>query len=102
MESPIKTFDLSPEQRQTAKLLGQTVAARYETLCRLSVGAYNLHASKPMAAHALRELESMVRTVLVAPTQAGPLKDPVLKKKLTKARKALRETGLAERMIIEV
>ena len=106
MEDKVNTFDLSQEQRHTAQLLqellGRAIAARYEDFCRLSAGAYTINASKPMAAHALRELESMVRGTLIEPMQAGPPEDPDFDKKLKKARTALRETGLAEHTIDDV
>jgi hypothetical protein len=66
MENSANTFDLSPEQRDTARLLdellGQAIAARYEDFCRLSSGAFTINAAKPMALHALRELNSMLRS----------------------------------------
>jgi hypothetical protein len=65
MKEPVNTFAMSPEQRDTAtlldKLLGQAIKARYEDFCRLSAGAFSLNVPKPMAAHALRELDSMVQ-----------------------------------------
>jgi len=42
-----------------------------------------------MAGHALRELESLIRSVLIVPMQAVPPKDPDFAAKLKKARKAL-------------
>jgi len=68
MDQPINAFDLSPEQQETAsllqRLLGSAIANRYVDLCRLSAGAFALNVSRPMAAHALRELDSMLRGTL--------------------------------------
>lgn len=93
MEDPANGFELSLEQRDTAKLLngllGQAIAARYEDFCRLSAGAFALNASKPTAAHALRELESTLRTVLRVPMDAVPDKDPGHRKKTKEARNLL-------------
>jgi hypothetical protein len=71
MDEPIKTFDLSPEQQNTAaliqRLLGKRIADRYVDFCRLAAGAFALRVSSPIAAHALRELESILRQTLEVP-----------------------------------
>ncbi|MFB6453562.1 hypothetical protein [Bradyrhizobium tunisiense] len=71
MDEPIKTFDLSPEQQNTTtliqRLLGKRIADRYVDFCRLAAGAFALRVSSPMAAHALRELESILRQTLEVP-----------------------------------
>jgi hypothetical protein len=90
-------FDLSPEQRNTAslldRLLGQAIANRYIDFCRLAAGAFELNVPRPLAAHALRELESTLRDVLAVPLDAK--KDQPANKKLLKdARKRLRELNL--------
>jgi hypothetical protein len=85
MVEPVNSFNLSPQQKETTK--------------RLSAGAYDLHVSKPMAGHALRELESLIRSVLIVPMQVVPPKDLDFAAKLKKARKALREIGFHEKMI---
>jgi hypothetical protein len=108
MEDPVNTFDLSPEQRDTAnllnELLGQTIAARYEDFCRLSAGAFALNVSKPMAAHALRELDSMLRYVLAVPMEAVAVEEAGFQDKLKDARKQLRalrlDDGAVNRAII--
>src|SRR5688572_30210108 len=68
MDEPTKSFDLSPAQQDTAglirQLLGERIADRYVDFCRLSAGAFALRASMPVAAHALRELESILREKL--------------------------------------
>jgi hypothetical protein len=71
MDEPIKTFDLSPEQQNTTaliqRLLGKRIADRYVDFCRLAAGAFPLRVSSPVAAHALRELESILRQTLEVP-----------------------------------
>jgi hypothetical protein len=73
MDEPIKTFDLSPEQQDTTaliqRLLGKRIADRYVDFCRLAAGAFPLRVSIPMAAHALRELESILRQTLEVPME---------------------------------
>jgi hypothetical protein len=95
MEDPANTFDLSLEQRDNATLLrdllGQAVAARYEDFCRLSTGAFALNVSAPMAAHALRELESTLRQILEVPMDALPKEHPGFQEKSRRARKFLAE-----------
>jgi hypothetical protein len=94
MDNPTNTFDLSSEQRDTVRLLddllGQAIAARYEDFCRLSSGAFALNVSKPMAAHALRELDSMLRGVLAVPMEAIAVAEEGFQDKLNDARKQLR------------
>jgi hypothetical protein len=94
MKEPVNTFALLPEQRDTAtlldKLLGQAIEARYEDFCRLSVGTFSLNVSKPMAAHTLRELDSMLRSVLAVPMEAVAVAATDFQQKLKHARKQLR------------
>src|SRR5690242_18828045 len=65
---------LSPEQRDTAKLidrlLGKAFCDRYFDFCRLSAGDFDLRVSSPLAGHALRELDSILRGTLAAPLDA--------------------------------
>jgi hypothetical protein len=93
MEDPVNTFELSSEQRDTRnllhELLGHSIAARYEDFCRLSAGVLVLNVSTPVAAHALRELESMLRTVLQVPMDAVAVAVPGHNAKLEAARKLL-------------
>jgi hypothetical protein len=74
MEEQINTFGLSSEQQDTAglllRLLGKAIADRYVDFCRLAAGAFELRVSRPLAAHALRELESLLRRVLEVPMEA--------------------------------
>jgi hypothetical protein len=93
MEDPVAGFELSTEQRDTARLLhdllGQAIAARYEDFCRLSSGSTDLNVSKPMAAHALRELDSILRIVLAIPLEAVPVEEPGHQQKIGAARREL-------------
>jgi hypothetical protein len=60
-ESP-DSFALSPEQQDTAALLqrlfGRVIVDRYTDFLRLAGSTTGLRVSCPLAAHALRELES--------------------------------------------
>jgi hypothetical protein len=93
MEEPVDTFELSSEQRDTRnllhELLGQSIAARYEDFCRLSAGVFVLNVSTPVAAHALRELESLLRSVLEVPMEAVAIEEPGHDVKSEAARKLL-------------
>lgn len=75
MDQPITTFDLSSEQQDTAsliqRLLGKRIADRYVDFCRLAIGAFALRVSRPIAAHALRELESILRQTLEVPMEVA-------------------------------
>ena len=85
MEQPENTFDLSPEQQETAsllqRLLGKAISDRYADFCRLAAGAFRLNVSRPMAAHALRELDSMLRRVLEVPMEIKAAANPPMKKR---------------------
>jgi hypothetical protein len=100
MEGPENTEKLSPEQQNTAalleRLLGQTIADRYVDFCRLAGGAYALRVSRPVAAHALRELDSMLRHVLEAPMEARTTETAADRKRIERARRLLQEAGFDE------
>ena len=92
-------FDLAPDQRQTAslleRLLGKAVAYRYVDFCRLAAGAFELRVSQPLAAHALRELDSLLRLSLQVPLEAKT-DIPPDEEKESDARRALAEIGFDE------
>jgi hypothetical protein len=94
MEQPTLPPGLSPEQTQTGsllrQLLGNAIANRYLDFCKLANGAILLHATRPLAGHALRELESLLRQVLAAPLDAVAPDDPDEKRRRQKALKALK------------
>jgi hypothetical protein len=97
MEKPVNTFELSPEQQDTAallrRLLGKAITDRYIDFCRLAAGAFPLVVSTPMAAHALRELESMLRHVLEVPMEAKASESPEDTTRRDAARKQLLALG---------
>ncbi len=92
--------NLTSEQQDTAKLLeellGKTVADRYVDFCKLSSGSLGLRVSSPMAAHALREMDSIFRETLedFAEVNPGPSEDDL--KKQEEAANALRKLGFDE------
>lgn len=71
IENQPEVFVLSPEQQETLLLLerlfGRAIANRYVDFLRLAASATGLRVSRPLAGHALRELESMIRSSLVVP-----------------------------------
>lgn len=81
MEVELKGFALTPEQTDTVALLdrlfGRAIANRYTDFCQLAASATDLRVTRPLAAHALRELESMLRSSLEVPmdAKARPAKD---------------------------
>ena len=94
---PVNAFELSPEQQDTASLLerlfGKAIADRYIDFCRLAAGAFSLKVSRPIAAHALRELDSTLRDVLAVPMDAKVPKKPENADKIAEARKLLKGLG---------
>ena len=106
MSSPSDKPGLPPEQQDTAlllsELLGKAIAARYEDFCRLSMGVFALNVSKPMAAHALRELDLMLRGILAVPMEAVALDDPEKEEKQKAVRRALKELGYDDNVITRV
>jgi hypothetical protein len=91
---------LTAEQSQTAEtlrsLLGAAVANRYVDFCKLVSGNLPLHTTRPLAAHALRELEALVRTVLAAPMDAVLVESPEAKIERKQAVKAVKAFGYSE------
>jgi hypothetical protein len=69
MESD-ESSELSAEQRDTTILLerslGRAISDRYVDFCRLASGVFELRVSRPVVAHALRELEGILRRSLIA------------------------------------
>lgn len=89
--------ELMPEQADTANLLervlGRAIANRYVDFCRLSSGAFELRVSRPIAGHALRELESTLRDALKVPLEVKAVGATIDPKKLDAARRALEQIG---------
>jgi hypothetical protein len=103
MEAPVNAFDLSPEQQDTLallqRLLGKAIADRYADFCRLAAGAFDLNVGRPIAAHALRELDSMLRRVLEVPMDARATEDQGDTEKVEQAQRALDALGFDEATI---
>jgi hypothetical protein len=97
MDDPSESFALSPEQQDTAarleELLGRAIANRYIDFSRIVASATGLRVSRPIAAHALRELESMIRSSLQVPMDAkATIREPDVARS-KKARIALKQLG---------
>jgi hypothetical protein len=103
LETPRSTFDLLPEQRDTLalldRLLGRAIADRYADFCNLAAGAFNLQVERPIAAHALRELDSLLRHVLEVPMEAKAADDQSTAEKIDKAKVYLADLGFDESAI---
>src|SRR5215472_4182379 len=105
MEELVNTFDLSPEQQDTAallqRLLGKAIADRYVDFCRLAAGAFALRVSRPIAAHSLRELESVLRKILEVPMEAKAPESAIDAENIEKARQYLTVLGFEDAVIQE-
>ncbi len=92
--------DLTSEQQDTAKLLeellGNTVADRYVDFCKLSAGTLGLRVSSPIAAHALREMDSIFRETLEEFASVNPVPSEAELEKQNAAAEALRKLGYDE------
>jgi hypothetical protein len=97
LEEGTESSGLTDEQAATdlllRQLLGTAVADRYADFCRLTSGILPLTVSRPLAGHALRELDSLIRHVLAVPLDAVALDDPKQKQLRRKARQTLRRMG---------
>lgn len=100
MAEPVDSFALTPEQQDTAALLerlfGKVIADRYVDFSLLAAGATELHVSRPVAAHVLRELESMLRQALEVPMDAKAIPAERDQENFDKAAAALRAVPLEE------
>src|ERR1700719_3910803 len=100
MEDESANFALTPEQQDTAslleRLLGRAVANRYVDFSRLAASATGLRVARPMAAHSLRELESMIRSSLEVPMDAKVTLAEDDEKRSDQGIKALKELGFDE------
>lgn len=94
---------LSPEQADTDRLLrellGAAVADRYVDFCRLASGALSLTVSRPLAGHALRELDSVIRHVLATPLDAIASDEANDIERRREAKKRLEQIGFDESAI---
>jgi hypothetical protein len=103
MDEAPTTFELTDEQRNTTalirQLLGQRIADRYVDFCRLSAGAFPLRVSLPVAAHALRELESILRDMLEVPMDVSIAPSSEEAAKRQEAEKTLKAIGYSDEKI---
>lgn len=90
------TAEQADTDRLLRRLLGTAIADRYADFCRLASGRIPLAVSRPLAGHAMRELDSLIRHVLAVPMDARAVDDPKQTELRTKARKALIEIGFDE------
>jgi hypothetical protein len=100
-------FDaLSAEQADTNRLVrqlfGTAVADRYVDFCLLCSGRLPLKVSRPLAGHALRELESSIRSVLAAPMGALPQEDEQQAKKRQEALRVLKDMKINQETLQRV
>ena len=90
-------FGLTEEQADTdrllRRLLGTALADRYADFCRLSGGRLPLTVSRPLAGHAMRELDSWIRHVLAVPMDARAVDDHAQMLCRRKARRMLKKMG---------
>ena len=96
-EDPVS---LTPEQHHIValleRLLGRSTANRYIDFARLTSASSGLRASKPIAAHALRELDSMIRSALVVPMEAKAAENEQDAARLLDALKMLKGKGYGQ------
>lgn len=89
--------DMSEEQRHTAsllqRLLGKRTADRYFDFCRLAAGTLPLRVSVPLAGHAMREIDALLRQLLATPADLTVTVSPDTKDRLEQAGAALRKLG---------
>jgi hypothetical protein len=97
MENDADSFGLSEEQADTDRLLrqllGTAIADRYADFCRLASGSLPLTVSRPLAGHALRELDSLIRHVLATPLDARAIDDPEQRIRRREVRRILKRMG---------
>ncbi len=83
------SYAVSAEQADTDRalrqLFGTAIANRYVDFCRLCSGRLPLKVSRPLAGHALRELDSLIRGVLAASMDALAQEDEQQAKKRAEA-----------------
>ena len=91
---------LSAEQADTDRLLrqllGTAIADRYADFCRLASGTLPLMVSRPLAGHALRELDLLVRHVLAVPMETQAVDNDEQAKLRRKARRMLKKMGFPD------
>lgn len=97
MVEELPRSDISEEQRHTAsllqRLLGNRTADRYVDFCRLAAGTLPLRVSVPLAGHAMREIDALLRQLLATPADLTVTVSPDTKDRLEQAGAALRALG---------
>ena len=95
-----ESFALSPRQvdtdRSLRQLFGTAIADRYVDFCRLCSGHLPLKVSRPLAGHALRELDSSIRSVLAVPMDAVAQDDKEQAEKRAEALRFLKDMNFDE------
>ncbi len=98
-----KPFALSREQDDTAalleRLLGPAISERYVDFLKLASGKTDLAVTIPLAGHALREIESSIRTILAATMEFELANDPAARDIADRLAKAKRAFDLPEEVI---
>jgi hypothetical protein len=94
---------LSEEQADTDRLLrqllGTAIADRYVDFCLLSSGRLPLIVSRPLAGHALRELDSLIRSVLAVPMDARAEDDDQGEEARRNAQRVLKDMGFDDEAV---
>lgn len=76
-----ESSELSAEQQDTInlleRLLGRAISDRYVDFCRLASGVFELRVSRPVAAHALRELDGILTRSLKASLEIRPTEESI-------------------------
>lgn len=97
MTKPEVEGELTAEQQDTVilldQLLGRAISDRYVDFCRLASGLVDLRVSRPVAAHALRELDSMLRSALVVPMEVKAAASLIAPGQFVQAKAALEALG---------
>lgn len=99
-EDKDEAYALSAEQADTDRalrqLFGTAIADRYVDFCHLSSGRFPLRVSRPLAGHALRELDSSIRSVLAVPMDAAAQEDETQAAQRAEALRALKDMKFDE------
>ncbi|MEF2270583.1 hypothetical protein V3C40_27705 [Janthinobacterium sp. LS2A] len=94
--------ELSAEQQDTTnlleRLLGRAISDRYVDFCRLASGAFKLRVARPLAAHALRELDGILTRSLIASLEIRPIEESIDPQHI-KAREELSRLGFDDAAI---
>lgn len=92
-DPPGMTQEQADTDRLLRQLLGTAIADRYVDFCRLSSGQLPLIVARPLAGHALRELDSLIRGVLAVPMDARAGDNRQYTKLRRDARRMLKKMG---------